>query len=325
MDKEKFAEISILLGILLISLFVLWPYATSIIFAAIIAYLSYPLYSKLKEKTTERIAAGSLVMGVILVISLSIIKLVNILLVELRRLYELIPSLIENLTFIEGINLGGIQITKEITQYIFSIIISYLTQITVSIPHIFLTLFIFFVSYFYFMKDGEKIYNFIKEKIPFEKSKRDRVFEKIKKNVDAFIYVEVVIGILQGIFGGAIFYLFGHPYPFLAGVIIGILGIVPVIGPSLVYWPVGLYEIFLKQNYILGAAYIATGICVISALDYFLRPHLTSKKASVHPFVIILGLFGGIYAFGAVGIIIGPVVLSIAVILLQEIKINNQK
>lgn len=320
MDKNKILEILIIFSVLLLSLFILWPYISALIFAAILAYLSYPIYTKIKEKTSERFAGGSLVIGLLLIVILSIVRGINILIRELRRIYDLIPEITETLSYIESFNMGGIEITKEISQYIFSKSIGYFTEITLRIPHIFLVLFIFFISYFYFMKDGEKIYNYVKEKMPFEKNKRDRIIEKIRKNVYAFIYVEVVIGIIQGFVGGIVFYLFGHPYPLMAGIIIGILGIIPVIGPSLVYWPVGLYEILLKQNYVLGAAYIAVGICVISALDYFLRPHITAKKASVHPLIILLGILGGIYAFGAVGIIIGPVLLSISVILLEEVK-----
>ncbi len=321
MDEKKIGKILIVFALLLLSLFIIWPYVSVLIFAAILAHLSYPLYLKIKEKTSERISAGSLTIGVLLVIILAILRGVNILIRELRKFYEIIPELTAGLEYINNFNMAGIEITKEITQYLFSKIIQYFTNLTLRIPHMFLALFVFFVSYFYFMKDGEKIYKYIKEKIPFSNERKEKILEKIKKNVNAFIYVEVVIGILQGIVGGIVFYLFGHPYPLLAGIVIGILGIIPVIGPSLVYWPVGLYEI-LKQNYILGIAYITVGICVISALDYFLRPHITAKKASVHPFVILIGFLGGIYAFGAVGIIVGPILLTIAIVMLEEIKIK---
>ena len=64
------------------------------------------------------------------------------------------------------------------------------------------------------------------------------------------------------------------------------------------------------------------GLTLGSILDYIVRPQLTGKYANIHPFIILLGILGGIVAFGIVGIIIGPIVLSALIIVIRKVDIH---
>lgn len=319
MEEQRIAKIITVLVLLTLSLYILWPYMSSILFAAILAYLFYPLYERLRKRTSKNIAAASIVVTAIVFLSITVTRGLFILFRELRRLYTMVPELGLGIEGLEAFEIAGIEIIRELTEFVFSRLIEYLTQLGFQIPGLVISGLIFFASFFYFLKEGENIYYYLKDRIPFQKEQRERIMIKIKKNIDAFIYVEIVLGIVQGVLGGVIFYLLGHPYPLVLGIVIGILGLVPVIGPSIIYWPIGIYGI-LTQNYLLGIGSIVAGISVISSLDYFLRPRLTGKRASIHPFVVLLGFMGGIYAFGPAGIVVGPVLLSVSIIVIDELK-----
>lgn len=319
MEDNKLAKILTLVLLLALSLYILWPYASALIFAAIVAYLFYPLYDILKDKTSENIAAGGIVITSLVVLVVAITRGIFILIRELRNFYNMIPEMTIGIEGLETIEIAGIEIITEISNFVFSSVVEYLTQVGFRIPSLFLSAFIFFASFFYFLKEGDSIYYYFRDRLPFNERQRSRMMKKIKKNIDAFIFVEIVLGIIQGIAGGIIFYLLGHPYPVLLAVVIGILGLIPVIGPSIVYWPIGIYGI-LTQNYLLGIGSIAGGIAVISALDYFLRPKVTGNRASIHPFLVLLGFMGGIYVFGPAGIVIGPVLLSVSMVVIEELR-----
>ena len=311
-------KISLVL-LLLFSFYILWPFVSALLFAVILAYFSYPAYQWMKNRSTDDIAALNFVAAVAAVLIVMIAEGLRVLLRELSKLYHALPELLEGFEAIEGIEFMGIRVFEEITDYGLSAAMGYITGLGARIPQMFFSLLVFFVGYFYFLKRGKELYRYIKESLPLEEKRRDKIIKKVKLNVDAFIRAEIIIAIAQGTVGGIIFYTLGHPYPLFFAIVIGILAFIPVVGPSLVYWPVGLFEIF-RQNYILGASYIITGVCVISTMDYFLRPRIMGDKAKIHPFVVLVGFLGGIYAFGAAGIIIGPVVLSLGLILIDELK-----
>jgi len=316
-------KISLVL-LLLFSFYILWPFVSVILFSMILAYFTYPAYKKMEGKVGSGISAGSLCVAVAAVIIVMVTEGAKVLIAELSKLYKRLPELIGDLEALEGIEIMGFKLIEEGMEMAINRALAYITGLGAVIPHLFFSVLIFFIGYFYFLTKGHKAYEYVKNNLPLEKDNKKRVLEKVKLNVDAFIRAEIAIAVAQGIVAGFIFYVFGHPYPFFVAIVTGILALIPVVGPSLVYWPVGIYEIF-KQNYLLAVGYIVSGMFVISMMDYVLRPRIMGKKAKVHPFVVLLGFLGGIYAFGPGGIIIGPVILSLALILVDELKFEDEE
>ncbi len=317
-DDNVIVKVSLVL-LLLFSLYILWPFVSALLFAIILAYFSYPLYGWMKKRTTKNIAALNLSAAVAAAIIIMVAEGARVFLRELGKLYRNLPELLQGFEALQEIEFMGMRIFEEATNYGLSTVMNYITGLGARIPRMFFSLLVFFVGYFYFLTQGEKVYRYIKKNLPLGEERKGKILGKIKMNVDAFIRAEIIIAVAQGAVGGIIFYTLGHPYPFFFAIVIGILAFIPVVGPSLVYWPVGLFEI-IRQNYILGISYIITGICIISTMDYFLRPRIMGNKAKIHPFVVLLGFLGGIYAFGPAGILIGPVILSLAIILIDELK-----
>ncbi len=317
--EEKTVKILTLVALLVLSLYILWPYVSALLFAVIVTYLFLPVQKRLTKVTSRNMSAGIVVISVLVTLSVIIARGTFILIRELRKFYKVLPDLTVPIEGIHDFEIAGFPVVAEATDLILSRALQYLTDLSFRIPGLVFSGLIFFGSLFYLLREGEELYEYIKERLPFREDQRNRILQKIKKNVDAFIYAEFTIAFLQGIAGGIIFYLLGHPYPVLMATIIGVLALIPVVGPSLIYWPVGIYGL-LVGNYVLGIGSIVAGIVVISSMDYFLRPKITGDRASIHPFIVLLGFLGGIYAFGPAGIIIGPVVLSISIIVIDEIR-----
>jgi predicted PurR-regulated permease PerM len=131
----------------------------------------------------------------------------------------------------------------------------------------------------------------------------------------------VVYGILgtavaQGFLAGLGFWVTGVPSPLLLGVLTCFFSLVPI-GPPLIWIPATVW--LFQQNQTGWAIFLALwGIGVVSAIDNVLKPYFISKGSNL-PFVLIfLGVFGGVLAFGLVGVFLGPTLIAIAYTLLQK-------
>jgi predicted PurR-regulated permease PerM len=136
----------------------------------------------------------------------------------------------------------------------------------------------------------------------------------------------VVYGILgtalaQGFLAGIGLAIAGVPSPLLLGVLTCFLSLIPI-GPPLVWIPAALW--LVQQEQTGWAIFLAVwGVAVVSGVDNVLKPYFISKGSNL-PFVLIfLGVFGGVLAFGLVGIFLGPTLIAIAYTLFQKWSVSN--
>ena len=133
-----------------------------------------------------------------------------------------------------------------------------------------------------------------------------------------------VTGVIHGIFGTALaqalvamvgFLIAGVPAPFLLAVATFFLSIVPI-GPPLVWGGAAVWLVFEGQ---MGwAIFMALyGFLAISTIDNLVKPYLISRSSKLPLLLIVLGVFGGVIAFGFIGLFIGPPVLAIGLTLVQ--------
>jgi hypothetical protein len=121
-----------------------------------------------------------------------------------------------------------------------------------------------------------------------------------------------VIALTQGLAMGLVFWLAGVPYGLFLTTISIFLSLVPLIGISLVAWPVGLILI-ISGNVFRGVFVIAAFLIFVAQIDTFLRPRLVPKGAQLNPALVILSVLGGLGVLGIVGALYGPVVMILLV------------
>ena len=159
--------------------------------------------------------------------------------------------------------------------------------------------------------------------MPIPARKKMQVLSNIQQNVDAFVYVTLFIGLVQALVAGFGFYMFEIGYPLMAGLVAGLLSLLPVVGPYALYLIVSLI-LFAAGDTMTAVGLALYGIIIGSILDYSLRPMLLSKKARLHPLIIFVGVFGGISILGLIGIIIGPIILSIAQAFFKDLALMEK-
>jgi predicted PurR-regulated permease PerM len=123
----------------------------------------------------------------------------------------------------------------------------------------------------------------------------------------------------QGVLLGLGFWFVGLRSPVLWGAIGGLASIIPVVGAPLVWVPVVIAYIFLGAYW--KALILALwGAFIVGSVDNVVRPLLVGSREKQHPVIIALGAIGGTYAFGALGILLGPLLISLAAALIEEMQ-----
>jgi predicted PurR-regulated permease PerM len=180
------------------------------------------------------------------------------------------------------------------------------------------TLFGFFLMlflFFFILRDGRKAFERLTVLVPLEPGRREKLIAHLASVVRAVVYGTVVTALIQGTLVGTGFAIAGLPSPVVFGVLATIAAFIPAAGTGVVLVPAVIY-LFAVGRY--GSAiFLAIWSVLVGTSDNFLRPILTARHAPVSTVAVFVGVIGGLAAFGFVGIVIGPVLLSLIAELLR--------
>jgi predicted PurR-regulated permease PerM len=168
---------------------------------------------------------------------------------------------------------------------------------------------------FFFLRDGDAMLLRARRLIPLDDVRKERLFRQLSDVTRAIVVGTSVTAMLQGILVGIGFRICSLPSPVVFGVLAALLSMLPVGGSALVWGPAGIW-LFLDGRWGFGIFMLAWGL-LLSGLDNVLRPLLISGRARISALAVFIGVLGGIPAFGPIGIIAGPVVLSLALALIE--------
>jgi predicted PurR-regulated permease PerM len=162
---------------------------------------------------------------------------------------------------------------------------------------------------FYFIRDHRQGIDLLRSLVPLSNEETDEVFARVEDTINATIYGTVIVGLVQGLVGWALYLLLGLPAPLLWGALTAVLAIVPVLGPSIVWIPAA--AILALQGAYVKAALITVGGIGIGLIGHFLYPILVGHKLRLHPVLVFFAFIGGLAVFGIAGLILGPAVLAL--------------
>ncbi|MCG6168067.1 AI-2E family transporter [Leptospira sp. FAT2] len=190
---------------------------------------------------------------------------------------------------------------------------------------ILMNLFFALLVLFFLYQDGKKVERFILDNLPFSRQLEEQVGRKVTSAVQTVIRGNLIISILQGTAIYVLLLIAGISSPFLYASLAAFFSIIPVIGTSVVWLPIGLYILFLENNPMMAVFFMGSGLFFYLALENFVKPRMLDKKLQVHPLLIFLSLIGGIKEFGIMGLVVGPVAVTLVVILWDFWKLYRRE
>jgi predicted PurR-regulated permease PerM len=172
---------------------------------------------------------------------------------------------------------------------------------------------------FFFLRDREKYGRAIVNTLTLPPGRALELSGALHDTVVSNLYGMVAVGLIQGSLTALGWWMVGLPAPLLWGAMATIFSFIPLLGPSLVWIP-GAFVLAIQGRWIPAVVLVAWGAVVVSAADYIVRPRFAGRRANVNTLLVLLSLLGGLKAFGAIGIIAGPVVLSAVVALMKIVR-----
>ena len=224
---------------------------------------------------------------------------------------ELNPETIHNLAASIGKNVG-LFLSKQISS-IASNLLSFLV-------HFFLMLLVIY----YILRDGIHLKDYISELLPFPARQQELVMNKFREVARAVILGNGLSGIIQGILGGIGFSFFSLGSPFLWGTVIGTMAFLPVIGASIVFLPATLILLVQGEGG-LALGYLTYNVCYSSVLEYVIKPRIIGKGMKMNPLLVFIAILGGLKLFGILGIVYGPLIITIFLTLAEIYKLEYKE
>jgi predicted PurR-regulated permease PerM len=318
-----------LLGLItILFLYLLKPFFYPIFWAAVIASLFRPLFTRLNKKISHPNLSTIIVILIILVIIILPSFLIgSILFTEAMTLYtsfeegktpikdyiKKIPDVIRQNQYAQRLHINETflvdklsGIVRGVADYIFTGLKG-LTQNTLLFFAMFLVM---LYTLFFFIRDGEKILKKAYGLFPLGEKLEKMLYEKFTSAAQATLKGNLIIAFIQGSLGGLVFYFVGIQGALIWWILMVFLAVIPGVGCSFIWLPAAIA--MLATNHIWeGITILLAGTLVISTIDNILRPVLVGRDIQLHPLLIFFSTLGGIVLFGFSGFVIGPIIAAL--------------
>lgn len=299
---------AVLIVIFVVAFLILAPFIGAIISAYVLAFLLLPVFKIFHKKMGRTLSALLCIFILLIIMILPLFFVVNQIIHEVSVLNQSINVSNVNLSG----NFGNFPV-EEVQSRAISGVSNWVGKMLSSFPKILITLLVTFFGVFYFLYDWEKINSFIYRKTPLEDKRK--LFVDVQKTTKRITYGLLLVGAIEFTISLIGFSISGVKFPLLLALMVGLLAFTLVLDPSVIWVPLMIVYLVIDQP---GTAIgvLITGI--ILSTDTIFRPKIIGSVSKISPFVMLLGVLGGIALFGVLGFIIGPVVLFFALRLFKE-------
>jgi predicted PurR-regulated permease PerM len=314
------------------------PFLTVLILAAILATAFHPLYSRILKVFRNRSRMASLT-TCFLILILIIVPLTIFVLFLGKQAFETYGFIHQKIQdgvldsylkwqkggmiydslgalrdqFGSVINFDNLDIKQGITDSA-KVITSWLAGQSAAIIKGFggllMSFFILIFALYYFFKDADIIVKKLMVISPLPVEYEKKLFYKFKEISLATLYGIFLTSIVQGIIGGIGFVIVGVPNALFWGTAIAVFSLIPVVGTSVVWLPASVLMV-ATGNHVGGIFLFFWGLLIVSTVDNFLRAFLIGGRTKMNQLLTFLSVFGGIWMFGLVGVIFGPLILTL--------------
>jgi predicted PurR-regulated permease PerM len=312
-------------GVILLTFFIFQPYLGALFVALVLAVMFEPVYRTLAEhfKKWPGLAAFATVMIVLVVILLPLSYIGAILFQEARDLsFSLLGEqgstgfLSTTLTSLENAIRGfapDMQMNLEPQKYVEGVLVwltDNLGAFFSGFASVIIKTFLMIIALYFFLRDGKKLREVVLKWSPLHDTHDAGILKKVGVAVNSVIKGDILVAVIQGLLAGLGFVIFGVPSPVLWGAVATIGALIPAVGTGIVLLPAVAY-LYFAVSVPMAIGLLIWGVFIVGLIDNYLRPTLIHKDVNIHPFIILLSVFGGLSLFGPIGFLVGPIILSL--------------
>ena len=332
MHHTRLVEFLFFFGALSLVGFIVWqifaPFITALSLAAVIVVVCYPVnefFLKYLARKNRTVAALVTTFVVFLVIVTPVFLLSTLLVTEFLSFYHTldtgVPLPIESQfsviqdkvqQYIPGFN---INISEQLRESIlwFTHNIGSIFAGTISVV---LTFMISILGSFYLFRDGKRLVEWLVTVSPLKDAEDRAIFERVAQSIRSVATGTVFLALIQGFVSGVGFSIFGISQAVLWGSVASLGALLPGVGTSGVMIPAIAY-LFYSGSFGHAIGLLVWALVAIVVVDNIIGPYLMGRRNDLHPFVVLISVLGGMSLFGPLGFILGPVCITLFMVLLE--------
>ncbi len=316
MDQQRgflLALIAVLLGLSV--LFVL-PVLDYFLLAVILAYVLRPVQVRLRRWIGETLATTVTVLAAAVTIIVPLLLVVRTTVFEGR---ELVTQIREGEVTFETVETSILELTgmqvdlSELSRNALSDVgigaFGNVVSLVGTLAHVVIGLGLTLFLLYYFLKDGDRFVRWLRDVLPMADDATDDFLTSLDQITWAVLAGHVFVALVQGTLAGLGLLVTGVPNAFFWTVVMIVLSLLPIIGSFLIWGPAVAW-LFVSGEPVLAVGLAIYGTVVVGVSDDYLRPIVVDRYAKVSPAVIIIGVLGGVYAIGFMGLFVGPIVIG---------------
>ncbi|MEI7452504.1 MAG: AI-2E family transporter [Candidatus Falkowbacteria bacterium] len=319
----------LIIAVLAACFLVFRPFMIEIVMAAVLTSILYKPYGKLKKFFGGRAVPASLIMCLLTLI-LVILPLSELIIYAAKQSITAYGDTVNFISqnsplihskFLDRLGFLGFD-TTSIRSFVTDIVgnfsdffINIATTILKEASSFFFSLFTIVFAMFFFFLDGDKMAASLSRWSPMSNDYDKLIFAKFREISYASIITNFVVILAQGFIGAVGYAVAGLPF-FIPGLLIAICSLLPIFGAAIVYVPTGIYLLAIGSIW-QGIFVLLWGFLVISTIDNLLRMTLLQDKAQINPIFVLFSIMGGTLLFGFWGVILGPMIVALAVTMMD--------
>jgi predicted PurR-regulated permease PerM len=313
------------------------PFLVPLLWAAILVYVSWPLYRRIDRGLRARRTLSALLMTLLLVaaVVLPVLAVAGLLADEVGLAYRTLSARFADQPLALPGFVARIPAVGPWLQETFEAIAgdparwraeigNWLQQSSGALAGLagglgrnLLGLALTLVITFFFYRDGELLVDQMRRLLRRLLGERaDNYFAAVGATVTAVMYGLLLTAIAQGTLAGVGYWFVGFEAPILLGAVTVLFALFPF-GAPLIWGTLGIWLLIADQIGA-GVGLLLWGTLVVSSIDNLIRPLVISSATQVHFLLVLLGVLGGALAFGLIGLVVGPVILAVAVTVWNE-------
>ena len=183
----------------------------------------------------------------------------------------------------------------------------------------FLSFVLMLLAIFYFLKDGASWRNYLVNLSPLSDADDQKIISRLILAINGVVKGYLLIALVQGLLMGVGLTIFGVPNAALWGVVAAIASLVPMIGTSFVSVPAILF-LLASGNTPAAIGLLIWSVVIVGLVDNLLNPIVVGGKINIPPLLILFAVLGGIALLGPIGILVGPLTISLLYTLISIYK-----
>lgn len=315
----KYFFFGILLATLVFTFIMFRPFILVLILGASFACVLYPVFNWFKNKKFPGFASALLTVILFTIVVCGPLTSIGVIIFnQAESMYRKVVESGQAPVFVEKVEKSvnkilpsGVKFNadKKVADLV-SFISNNIAKIFSATFSAFLGFLLMLLSIFYFLKDGARFRRALVILSPLPDKDDEKILSRLARAVNGVIKGYLLIAVLQGFLMWVGLSIFGVPSPALWGLVAAIASLLPTIGTSLVSVPAILFLLATGHTGSAIGLLIWAGV-VVGTVDNLLNPYLVSGKTNVPAFLILFSVLGGISLLGPIGILIGPLTLSL--------------